>query len=197
MRKIINKPISKGDVFNELTVLDSRAHKYERINSAGVKVNSWARKCLCSCGKIAYVNSGALTFYQRSCGHIRDSYLSVESLLKNKIKQIKVNATKRNIIVTLSDEQIAELVVLPCFYCNRAPNHKYINETSKDKYHFNSIDRLNNNRGYTPLNSVPCCALCNIAKQTESLSVFLGMIKTIYENLQLQYLDEKGISQAA
>jgi len=44
------------------------------------------------------------------------------------------------------------------------------------------IDRKDNNLGYTPENSLPCCTLCNMMKRTYSYDNFYKIINVISHN---------------
>jgi hypothetical protein len=58
-------------------------------------------------------------------------------------------------------------------------------------YTYNGLDRVNNSKGYTRTNVVPCCIICNNAKRTLSLSEFLEWIGQVYEH---SILNKKGVT---
>lgn len=64
----------------------------------------------------------------------------------------------RNIYWELSLELFHKLTSAHCHYCGRGPQRKI-----KD-YPYNGIDRVNDKKGYTPDNSLPCCTECNFIK---------------------------------
>ena len=73
---------------------------------------------------------------------------------KCRFKQIRNAAKRRNLEFTLTLEDVEQLLNLPCFYC-REPKNMEVGT---------GIDRKNNNLGYVPGNVVPCCRICNVAK---------------------------------
>jgi len=63
----------------------------------------------------------------------------------------RYNAKRRNKVFTLTLEEYAVLVALPCTYCGKS----IADETGV------GLDRINNERGYVAENVNPCCASCN------------------------------------
>ena len=51
-------------------------------------------------------------------------------------------------------------------------------------YIYNGIDRIDNNKGYTIDNIVPCCHICNQAKSSFTLQEFQDWIEKVYQNKQ-------------
>ena len=76
-----------------------------------------------------------------------------------------------------------DLIYKNCFYCNEEPkDHPSENryKYGKGLYKRNGIDRLDNTRGYTIDNCVPCCTRCNTIKLDASYDEFIAKIKQIY-----------------
>jgi hypothetical protein len=48
---------------------------------------------------------------------------------------------------------------------------------------YNGIDRMNSTLGYTPVNTVPCCKVCNFTKGARSYEEFAIWISNITNNL--------------
>ena len=65
---------------------------------------------------------------------------------------------RRNNYWGLSDAQFLEITSKPCAYCGALPSNK------THGFVYNGIDRMDNSKGYHPLNVVPCCWKCNIIK---------------------------------
>lgn len=80
--------------------------------------------------------------------------------------------------ITLSLEEIVNILFDNCYYCNVAPMYTYYNYPIK----FNGIDRINNNLGYIKNNCVACCFICNRAKANMTQSQFLDWINRTYEH---------------
>lgn len=69
------------------------------------------------------------------------------------------SAKKRKLEFTLSFEQFAQLTNSGCFYCGLPPSK--------------GVDRINNQEGYIPSNSAPCCSKCNYMKGKLTKEEFL------------------------
>ena len=61
----------------------------------------------------------------------------------------RYRARARGIIWDLTEAQFYEITENPCYYCGGV-----LPKTG-------GLDRLDNQRGYEPLNIVPCCTICN------------------------------------
>ena len=81
---------------------------------------------------------------------------------------INVLQKRRNILLTLSDGDIAALISSPCAYCGDLPER------------FNGIDRVNNTKSYNLKNCVPCCWQCNKWKSNLTVKEFKNHINKIY-----------------
>ena len=76
-------------------------------------------------------------------------------------------ARKKNLQFELTKRDFETLQNRNCEYCNTRP--------------MNGIDRINNDKGYTHDNSVPCCTLCNYMKRDESKETFVEKAIKIYK----------------
>lgn len=90
--------------------------------------------------------------------------------IRTKYSHFKNNAIKRGINFDLSEEEVLLLCSSKCFYCG------------KDRCL--GIDRIDNSKGYTIDNCVPCCGCCNKMKMDLHLSFFLQQIEKIYSNIE-------------
>ena len=102
------------------------------------------------------------------------------------IKRIKsdANLADRNFDITI--EQFKELCHRDCFYCGSAPSNTswYKNKRS---FTYSGLDRLDNDLGYNILNVVPCCIICNRAKNSMPIEDFLLWIdKLISHNNKIK-----------
>jgi hypothetical protein len=73
----------------------------------------------------------------------------------------------------LTENEYLHLISLRCFYCNGELNKTGIR-----------LDRKNNNEGYTARNSLPCCRICNVAKNNMSFEDFKTWLNRVYLNLK-------------
>jgi hypothetical protein len=89
-----------------------------------------------------------------------------------KIKEINKSARDRGLSFHEDDfEKMQEKLSRPCTYCNNSAEIK-----------INGLDRIDNSRGYSDANTLPCCKICNYMKGSLTLTEFLERIKKIYEN---------------
>lgn len=87
-------------------------------------------------------------------------YNTVTNFDKFKHRSIK----KFNLKFELSKEEYNKFILQNCYICGKTAteNHK------------NSIDRFNNNIGYTKLNMRPCCTTCNYLKGELEYDIFIN-----------------------
>jgi hypothetical protein len=83
-------------------------------------------------------------------------------------------AEKTNILFELTEVECQEYFNDVCFYCG---------EFSSDKK-LTGIDRLDNNKGYTKSNTVPCCYKCNYMKYSYDPLIFVDICEHILMNLK-------------
>jgi hypothetical protein len=82
----------------------------------------------------------------------------------------------------LTFQEFKELSSKPCFYCGHSPFRVKI--VGDDHCLHNGVDRVDNSLGYVNRNLVPCCSICNYAKQTMTQAEFFSWIKRVYGHLQ-------------
>ena len=162
-RRIVYRPTLNGFKFGRL-------RPYRRVRENGI---TWYR-CLCDCGKRMWVRYTSLQGkHARSCG-----CLKLETLHRRKKpdtiirlnameRYYKRNSKLREVAWRLSKATFQALVNQPCIYCG---------------YHENlcGVDRVDNNRGYTIKNSVPCCRWCNWGKNERTLEEFKDWVRRLY-----------------
>ena len=79
-----------------------------------------------------------------------------------KATQYRNGAAKRGLAFELTDLVFFAMASQSCHYCGSAGP--------------NGIDRVDNKRGYSPDNCVPCCKHCNYAKGALPLPLWLEYI---------------------
>lgn len=166
-----------GETFGRLTVL----FLLGTIPGSGA---FW--ECRCTCGNITSVRRGdLLSGKTKSCGclalEVRSKAHGVSSFNKV-LNNYKQHARHRGYEWGLSTEDFKELTQQPCKYCGRPPSN-YCGEASQCKnggYTYTGIDRVDNDRGYFIDNVVPCCSVCNRAKDTQTEEEFLSWVSTVY-----------------
>lgn len=134
-------------------------------------------RCICDCGnetwgRVAYLTSG----HKKSCGCLwyKDALPRGESELRARHRNYRYSASGRDLPWKLTDEQFRALTASRCHYCGSTPAYKKL-RPRKGRWgaHFNGIDRLDSDGGYTELNCVACCSTCNRMKGTLAAPVFI------------------------
>ena len=123
----------------------------------------------------------ALTFSNKNhsykaCEHCRHEIKSVAAIKypfckedRYKIHSVKSSAHCRNLTITLSAEEIVDIIHKPCVYCGAEKA--------------NGIDRIDSSKGYIQENVVPCCSICNWMKNALPVEQFYDHIDKIYNHI--------------
>lgn len=94
--------------------------------------------------------------------------------------QYNKGANLRCIEFDINQDVFRRITSSPCFYCGVAPNKIKTsdggNKSTWGNYVYNGIDRKNNKIGYTDENCIPCCTICNRAKNSMSFEAFKDYI---------------------
>ncbi|QBZ81605.1 hypothetical protein pclt_cds_1019 [Pandoravirus celtis] len=135
-----------------------------------------AENCRPCCGKCNYIKSNIeVSAFLDKCRDVRSvatagppalSPEQVELLprtaketnRKTILRGYKRGAIRRGLEYQLADDDFMRLLDAPCHYCWTAKG---------------GVDRMDNNIGYLPSNSVPCCGVCNHMKHTYSVEEFV------------------------
>lgn len=146
-------------------------------------------KCKCDCGNIKIVSGFDLRQGNvKSCGCLV-KLAKYEAASNRLYIQIKNNAFARNLKFSLSKKELIKISQQKCHYCGLKPQME-IKGRYYEKYFYlyngtikyNGLDRVNNLKGYIKKNVVPCCRICNRAKNNLSYNDFLIWIKQIKIN---------------
>jgi len=152
------------------------------------KMNSDHNGCvwlfLCECGiekeiPLSRIKTGTVT-----CGCSKQKQLppgvstSIDFLYRNYIKSAKI----RSIDFELNIYDFIALTSSNCHYSKHPPSSLIIR--AQGNYAYNGIDRVDNDRGYTLDNCVPCCGQCNRAKKDMTYDEFIKWITTINHNFK-------------
>lgn len=93
----------------------------------------------------------------------------IKSIKRSSFKkylQYSKNAFLRKKCFYLTESDFINLEKSTCYYCGGKAT---------------GFDRLNSSIGYTRVNTVPCCSVCNMMKYTYAEKDFLNQIAKIYE----------------
>jgi len=162
--------------FGRWTVL-SLAERPENIKS-GIYWN-----CICDCGNPGVVRGANLANGQTtSCGcYLKDLFESglEKANVHRAYMSYKKSARNKSQEFELTEEDFLYLAKQNCFYCNTPPSNMQKGGMNS-VFYYSGMDRVDNTRGYTLDNTVPCCKECNIGKKAKTKEEFLNWIKRIY-----------------
>lgn len=179
------------DRTSEAHLIDLTGQKFGRlfvIRREGSKRGHAAWLCRCNCGGMSIVSACDLQDgHTKSCGCLqgrRPHLLEGESAFKALVSAVGQNARRHELTLSLTREQIRQLVTQPCYYCGVEPAQVFRKKMRGrvDIFVYNGIDRTDNKRGYEMDNVVPCCWQCNSAKNTLTLSEFKSWILSVYDH---------------
>ena len=103
---------------------------------------------------------------------------TLEQNLNSIYSDYKSNAKIRNKDFDLPKEYAFQLMQQNCYYCGLIPSNKIQKRSHSIVY--SGIDRLDNSKGYSVNNCVPCCSMCNIAKNNNTTEQFYAWINRLY-----------------
>jgi hypothetical protein len=164
-------------------LIDETGHRYGLLTVIKKVVNEKDRMawlCDCDCGKSKIVKGSYLRAgLVKSCGCLF-KFPKGEAGFRNAWGHLKKNARNRKLEFSLTQEFVKRLHSKPCWYCGSLPsNGKGCLSNCNGEYIYNGIDRIDNAKGYTVDNVVPCCFICNRAKRDMSISKFQDWIKKL------------------
>ena len=149
--------------------------------------------CICDCGGAKVASSMVLTNGRtRSCGCVHDNYHRKHpngtAAFLSLYRLYEVQAVGRGLCFDLSLEDFRGLTRRDCYYCGIAPEHikRATGQQSGGTYTYNGIDRIDNGKGYTIDNCVPCCGTCNRMKMAMPHDEFLAHIDRIHRHRNAQ-----------
>lgn len=185
---LVPKSDLTGKIFGRLTVINLSHTDGKRLY--------W--NCLCECGNAKTVKGDYLsTNRTRSCGCLKkETTVLINKNTKRRktspeasaIRQLytvyKSNAKSRGLEFSLTHEEAIALFQSPCHYTNRLPSLRVIKMGINDAeikvpILVNGIDRLDNTKGYTVDNCVPCCTTVNLMKLNNNYEEFIKICNNI------------------
>lgn len=149
-------------------------------------------KARCDCGKEITTRGYCLVRQStKSCGCFRKDICSKLSSTHRvrlgrgiaarnaAFKHYMHSAIRSNKIWEISIEEFTRLASNKCYYCGSGPSNLLHEPRFNGDFTYNGLDRMDNLRGYTLDNVVPCCWVCNRMKSKMSLKEFLEHISKI------------------
>jgi hypothetical protein len=161
--------LKKGDRFGKLTVQSYNPAKH-----------AWL--CVCDCGGKTHAKTWGLKNGKHKsckCGIMGDrpqSRLPNDLGMKRAVfKNYQRAAARRGHAFDLSEDDFVKMIDQPCFYCGQKPSSifnysKYTKKSKDRKLFYSGVDRVDNSKGYSRYNCVPCCAICNQSKAQLSIN---------------------------
>tara|TARA_Y100000310_G_scaffold335106_1_gene416345 strand:- start:1281 stop:1895 length:615 start_codon:yes stop_codon:yes gene_type:complete len=158
--------------------------------------------CACDCGEMMVTTGYSLRKGgTRSCGCLKSEIDSVkaqqmiktntgkrftepgETAFKNVYSQYKARARRKNMAFDIDRDTFKKLVAESCYVCGCSPSNLMKNGIFNGSYSYNSLDRLDNSKGYILGNVAPCCKVCNEFKSDLDLEDFVSFLKIAYKKL--------------
>lgn len=93
------------------------------------------------------------------------------------------SAEKRGYEFNIDEIDFHYIIQKPCQYCGNTHTSREISKAGF-KYEFTGLDRVDNKKGYSINNVIPCCKICNQMKSNFDVDVFKSQINKIYEYLR-------------
>lgn len=151
-------------------------HKFKEENLNGTaKITFRIKKC-CSCKQEKPITEfhkniqQQYGFEKRCKDCARTKQKRYKATPRGKFREYRWHASRRNLQFELSYFDVATMIEQNCFYCDKPNSH--------------GIDRKQNDVGYILTNCVPCCMICNYAKNTLDIEDFIRLCQTIVENIK-------------
>lgn len=190
------KPLSKGDVYGDFTILEDEPIRKVYVSSTGKKTIRALWTCMCKCGSITQRTTTDLITKQgikkcTVCGYKERPQSTrrqsdIERLYNLSIVS-RCKKSKDRIKNLLSLEDFERLINENCFYCGQPPKETTLGKNKivqNIKIVRNGIDRVDPTKHYSLDNCVPCCKYCNIVKSDLTQEQFITKINQIYTHLQ-------------
>lgn len=150
--------------------------------------------CQCECGNTADVHYADLLRGQtQSCGCLSVdnakglAKLSTAAMIASGRAEAdpKLRTAKRIYRTSYKDgdlsfQEFIELSRKECFYCGVTPSNS-MTTSGGSIFIYNGLDRVDNERGHMRDNVVPCCIVCNTAKNNMSSNDFFAWVRRVHE----------------
>jgi hypothetical protein len=177
----------RNEKIKERRFIDLTGKKFNRLFVKGLAYKKgliYYWECICDCGTEKIINGSKLrTGNTQSCGcwNREKGFKDFgEATFNQVLAQYKINAKNRNLSFELTNEEFKYIIGQNCYYCGCEPNQIIKSNSNNGDCIYNGIDRIDNLKGYTEDNIVPCCGKCNQGKTNMSESDFLNWIEKIY-----------------
>lgn len=169
--------VHPGDRFGRLVVVAFHHNDARHRRHYAVECDCGARKTVqgtllragntrsCGCGK--------------ADGYAKRRIPGNHSEITAVILGYKRHARDRGYVWRLTRAEAEGILGRPCFYCGCEPQNTKVHKNTIAPLLYSGIDRVNNANGYTPENVVPCCRICNRAKETLTVAEFVAWARRL------------------
>lgn len=186
----------EGLKFNRLTAISF----FDKANSGN---HRWLFMCDCKENRIcsaSLVKNGAIKQCKK-CAKIQNTAMLKNNTIKIAKRNLlplglaafnqtyngyKNNAKQKGRELSLTKDEFKKLIALPCNYCGRSLTNTTKSRNNSGDFSYTGLDRVDSANGYHLSNCVPCCFICNRAKDDMPLSDFISWVKTINNYLNLK-----------
>ena len=182
----------KNERSSKTNTIDITGNRYARLSvvrrRGTNKFGAAMWLCKCDCGnEVTVVGNNLRKGATKSCGCLqRECARELKSLPKGVayfnalVSMMKGNAKTRSLEWQLTREQVRHLTKRSCHYCGAEPSQVLSSRKYSGTYAYNGLDRVDNDKGYTIDNVVPCCFVCNRAKGNLTTGEFYAWIERVY-----------------
>lgn len=179
-----------GRRFGRLLILE---RDFLAEEERGISGAIW--KCQCDCGVVkSCLGTTLLRNTLRSCGCLarelageRGRQLALpsgEAAFNELWGRYQRQARERALEFHLSMEEFRGLIQQNCFYCGAPPSNEVSARYGRNGgLVYSGLDRKDGSRGYLPDNVVPCCVICNRAKNLMSVEEFAAWVQRVSTHL--------------
>ena len=185
-----------------LTIIGYAWKHYElpsgkQLSDSDDGVLRWCLECQCSCNNTIFVlpcflasdrvkSCGCMAQKDRVSAAIKITTLpSLDAGITRVYSSMRSRCRRDNLQLSITKNEVKTLSQQNCCYCGAPPRNVARKNKGKIKYFrdtifaYNGIDRVDSSKGYEPNNVVPCCKVCNTAKNTLSVIEFLEWAKRL------------------
>ncbi len=151
------------------------------LEEVGRTVDNYVRwRCRCDCGIEKDITGRHLVNGStRSCGCLTrraPGMAAAHGLYLN----YRNGAARRSIVWDIDEDAFQSLIWQVCHYCGSLPSQQFA--AGPSVIHYNGIDRVRNDEGYTEDNVVTCCWRCNRAKLGDTEAEFRAWVRQAYHH---------------
>jgi hypothetical protein len=89
-------------------------------------------------------------------------------------RQYQAAAVRKKLTFTLTEGDVQAMIFDPCCYCGQSPEPHAGSRVPRS-----GIDRVDNSKGYSKENCVPCCTACNVMKHKLTRREFIDHCRAV------------------